>query len=39
MRHCPYNMKTLKRTDHPVEMQPLHKVFVFVNQNVANIKY
>jgi hypothetical protein len=26
------------KTDHPVKMQTLHKVFLFI-QNVANIKY
>jgi hypothetical protein len=32
-------MKILNlRTDYPVKLQPLHKVFLFI-QNVANIKY
>jgi len=28
MRHCPYYLKTLNRTDNPVKKQPLHKVFL-----------
>jgi hypothetical protein len=28
MRHCPYYLKTLSRTDKPVKRQPLHIVFL-----------
>jgi len=28
MRHCPYYLKTLGRTDNPVKKQRLHKVFL-----------
>jgi hypothetical protein len=28
MRHCPYYLKTLNRTDNHVKKQPLHKVFL-----------
>jgi hypothetical protein len=30
MRHCPYYLKTLNRTDNPVKKQPLHKVFLSI---------
>jgi hypothetical protein len=38
MRHCPYYLKTLNRTDNPAKRQPVIKS-VFVSQNVANRKY